>query len=140
MIKIFNNQKGYVALISVLTILAVCIVIGITVSLNAVNEMQMGLSSGQSQQAFINADACTEEGLLRLKRKETPPASMTFTSGSCTIQVVADDGGVCDLEGDSCFLQATGIVENYYSLVEVAVETGDYFSVVSWDQVGDFSI
>ncbi|MFH0818794.1 MAG: pilus assembly PilX N-terminal domain-containing protein [Patescibacteria group bacterium] len=141
MIKIFiKNQKGYVALISVLMILAVCVIIGITVSLNAVNEMQMGLSGVESQQAFITADACTEEGLIRLKRKQTPPTSMTFSQGSCTIQAVADDGGECNLEGDACFLQVTGNVGDYYSLIEVELNTGDDLSVSSWEQVGDFSI
>lgn len=130
--KIKNKQAGYVALITVIIIMAVSIIIGVTVSLNSVNEMQMSYQGTESQQAFIYADACCEEALLRLKRNETPPNTLNFTNGSCTIQVD-------NLGGNSRLIKATGVSNNIYRLIEVDLIVGPSFDINSWQEVSNFT-
>ncbi len=124
------NQKGYVALVSVLVILAVGIIVGVTVSMNAINEMQMGFTSTQADKAFVIADACAEESLLRLKREESPPVELFFEDGSCTIYIIALN--------DDRTVMVTGTVDDYNSLIQMEVTLAPDFVVNSWQEVGEF--
>jgi type II secretory pathway component PulK len=131
---LIKNNQGYIALVTVLIILAVGIIIGVTVSLNAVNEMQMGLSSNQSEQAFYVADACADEAILRLKRDAslTTINNLSIGNGSCIIQIE-------NLGGNNRRVKVTGQVEDYYRLIEIEVTVGSSWEVTSWKEVGEFT-
>lgn len=132
-IKIKDNQ-GYVALITVLIVLAVSIIVAVSAVLNSTNEMQMGYASGEAEKAFNIADACADEALLRLKREpnlSTIP-DLSIGEGSCIIQIE-------NLGGESRRLKVTGLKKNIYRLIEIELTVGSDWQVVSWKEVGEFT-
>jgi len=84
------NQKGYIALIAVLIVLAVTLAIGLTLNILSIGETQAGLLKQQSAQSFTLADGCLQEAYLRIKRNNNyPGGSLNITEGSCTITVAS---------------------------------------------------
>ena len=62
-----TNQKGFIALISLIIIAAATLIIGISVNLLSVSESQMGLTFKKGQEAFMVAESCLEEALIQLR-------------------------------------------------------------------------
>lgn len=61
------NMKGFIALTSVIIIMVVSLVLGMSLSSLSINEMIMGLNQSFSLKAYYLARLCAEEGLIRLK-------------------------------------------------------------------------
>lgn len=87
--KVFN-QKGYIALIAVLIILAVTLAIGLTLNILSIGETQTGLLRQQSAASFTLADGCVQEAYTRIKRDNNyTGGNLNITDGSCTITVTS---------------------------------------------------
>jgi len=84
-----KNQKGYIALIAVLIIMAVTLSIGLSLNILSIGETQSGLLKQQSAQSFAIADSCLQEAYLRIERdNDYPGGSLNIGQGSCNITVV----------------------------------------------------
>ena len=85
-----QNNKGYIALISVLIISTVVLAIAITLNLTSIDETISGLLKEQSEQSFSLADTCLEESYLRLKRDSGYiGGQLNFKQGYCSINIVS---------------------------------------------------
>ena len=65
--RFFRVSRGFVALITVLIILAIALLVGLGVSFLSISEATMGLKKTQSSQAYFLANLCTERALMNLK-------------------------------------------------------------------------
>jgi len=75
-------------LITMLIVGAAGLIIGISVSMSGVGELDMGFSSNQSAEALAIADGCTQDALFRLMRDRSyNGGSLTIGDGSCTITI-----------------------------------------------------
>jgi len=131
----FSNQKGFIALISVLIIAALVLAISIGVSLRSVEETNMSLGEQESHRALALADLCAEQALMKL-------LSVLDYSGNESIII---DGESCDIltiggSGNSDrTVQTRSTVSGYTKKVEVEVSRiSPTMEIVSWEEVADF--
>lgn len=86
-----SPEGGFIALISLLTVLSITLAIGLSVALLGIEESRMGFDQSQSFSAFYNADGCMEEAFMRIKRNaDYAGGSLSINGNSCTIEVAAD--------------------------------------------------
>jgi hypothetical protein len=85
-------NKGYVALSSILVILAVMTIIGLSVSLLSISEIQQSLAEKKSQQSLNLAESCLSDTLLALNRDGSLPSSVVLPEGSCSVALNSQTG------------------------------------------------
>ncbi len=90
--KIRQFEEGYVAMTSVLVIGAVLTVLGVAVTLNAINEAQQSLGEEKREVILGQVDACVEDALMRLNLNGSIPASLTLPSGNCSVNIDSQVG------------------------------------------------
>lgn len=86
------NQKGFIALVSILVISAVALTVSVSIALLGVGEASSSLSFKKGQESLKVAESCIEEALIRLRDNASyDPAGASTTlpdlAGSCTIDV-----------------------------------------------------
>src|SRR3990167_3828355 len=86
------EKRGYIAISSMLVIAAVVLVIGISVSLASVNEIQTAFSSKKSEELLSIVDGCAEDVLLYLNENNNLPSSITIPQGSCSVVLENNSG------------------------------------------------
>lgn len=91
-----NNFGGYVAIVSMLVVLAVVVIIGTAVSYLSINDMQSALSARKSQEVFNLADSCVEDALYKLGRDGMIPSAISLPEGDCSVTINLNDGQLWD--------------------------------------------
>ena len=125
MIYNFKNQKGYIALISLLIIVATALTIGLAISLRGVEEIQISFGKSQAVKAENLANACIEEGLERLRNNWSNYSdSLAIGDNSCIINA--------EVSGSIATLYATGTADIYTQKIEVQVD--DSLNVIYWEE------
>ena len=85
-----EGNRGVIALITVLIVLAIALVISLSAGLLSVSESQMGLQKNQFSQSYYLANLCTEKALMELKENSSFPGEEIndiISNGSCTSTV-----------------------------------------------------
>ena len=129
------NARGYTTLIGVLLIGAVGSVVVVTYLLLGIGAMQTSFAEQQSGRARHLADACAEEGIMRvsLDLTYTGGDSLSFLDGTCDIVAVSGSGNT------SRVVQASGTVGTVVRRVEVGISTVQPRVVTSsWQEVASF--
>jgi len=91
-----KKSKGYIALSSILVIAAVVVVIGVSVSLSAVNDIQSALSGKKAEESFDIVQSCAEDAIMRINQYDLLPTSISLPEGSCTITINSHAGNDWD--------------------------------------------
>lgn len=126
-----KKEPGFIALITVLIILAVALIVSLSANLLSINEAQMSLSKNQSSEAYYLANLCAEEALMRLKEDESYSGDETITieGGSCHI---------LPIEGN----WTVKVLSNFQSQIKkikiVIEQINPEMTINSWEQVSDF--
>lgn len=129
------KQKGYVALLSTLFLVAIGGVVAGSVILLGLGFSKTSFALDQSTQAKALANACAEEALEKLRESVyyTGSESLTFSDTSCQIQVISGVGN------SSRTIQTIGTVGTHQRKVKVVVTTVHPTIVISsWQEVADF--
>ncbi len=102
-----RTPPGVVAILSVLIITAILIAIGISIAALGQNEIVLSGLIDNGEKAFSIADACSEEGLARLK-SDAAFTGTTFPldNGTCTVVVTNLGGNVRLITGTGAFRDA----------------------------------
>lgn len=80
--------RGFAVLPIVLIIVTVALAIGVGVTTFGLSELQVSLTESQSAQAFVGAESCMNEALLRLRRNwYYRGRGLSFAGVSCTTLV-----------------------------------------------------
>lgn len=87
-----HPPRGFVSLLAVLLVMTAVMVLGLTFSTSAVSELQHGYYETRSQVGRVQAEACIEESLYRLKLHNDFTGGV-FTVASTTCQVVVTGTG-----------------------------------------------
>lgn len=122
----FYQQDGYIALVALLVVVTAALTIGIAVSLEGIEEIQMSYGGSQSANAKSLANACIEEGLERLRNNwvSYSPYTLSIAPDSCIIDIVVN--------GNSATLNATGTVDIYKQKIEMQVDNS--LNVINWQE------
>lgn len=96
--NIFHKQKGYIALITVLIVMAVVLTTASTVALLGIGEAQSGFSIFKGEDTLAFVDGCAEDAMLKARAfagfgdPVGTPATITRPEGSCTVTVISKVG------------------------------------------------
>ena len=126
-----KNQKGLIALITVLIVLAVTLVIGIGLGLRSVTEMKIGLQRSQSSQAYYLANLCSEHALMKLKEDSnyTGNEATSTENGSCAI---------LPIEGTWIIKVSATSSDQVKKMKIVVNQINPKMIIDSWQEVADF--
>lgn len=88
------KEQGYIALISILIVLAIVLSIAISASFFGIIESQMGLSQSLAAQSYYLANACAETALMKLKSnlKYQGNEQISIDNQTCMINLIEGSG------------------------------------------------
>jgi hypothetical protein len=128
---IFKIRSGYIALVSILVIGAVCSTIAISLIFTSIDSIKTNASLDASSQAKGLANACAENALsgLRLSVAYTGNQTLTYSNGSCTISTITGSGNT------NRTFDATGTVGTTIRKVHIIVNTvGPTMQLGDWQE------
>lgn len=125
--KNFFN-KGYVAISTVLVIVAILLVIITTTSLVAISEGQMSLSNKRADEASNLVESCIEDALIRINKSNNIPSSLILPEGTCTVII---DSHV----GNNWTFTVSGSIVGYTKKVQVQATRGSTVSITNWKEL-----
>ncbi len=122
-----KNKPGYITITIVLVLLVVTLSITATLSFLSTGAVRTAEARQFGEAAFFNADACMEEGLLRIKKDPLyAGGEVTFPNGTCHIGVDNQNGSYTvqvyfsgadkywrSLEADAAFVNGILTVTNW---------------------------
>lgn len=89
-------KKGYLAIVTVLVLLAVTVGIASTLTFFSIDQARSEDALVKGQQALYFSESCAEEGMLRTKRATDPttyPGEIfSLPQGECEVSVSNDSG------------------------------------------------
>ena len=124
-------MKGFIALITVLTILAIVLMIGLSISFLSIGEASMSLQKSQSSQAYYLANLCVENALMRLKENSSYLGDETINieNGSCHI---------LPIEGNWTVKISANFQNQVRKIVIMISQISPEIIIDSWQEVADF--
>lgn len=122
-------MRGFIALTSVIIIMVVSLVLGMSLSSLSINEMIMGLNQSFATKAYYLALLCAEEGLMRLKDDNY--------QGEDVIKL--EDGSSCKLIVKGNYVMGESSFEGHTKKIQVVVSRVNPKMVVeSFKEVANF--
>ena len=130
-LNFIQNQKGFVALMTVLMIVGIVLAIGVVSVLRNVSEMKMGLQKNDSSQAYYLANLCTELALMKLKENKNYGGNETVstTYGQCAI---------LPIEGQWTVKVSATSTNQVKKLKIIVNRINPKMIIDSWEEVADF--
>ena len=129
-----KNERGYIALISILIIGGLILMISVGVSLRSIGEMNMSLEEEKAHRALALADLCAEVGLMKI-------ASILNYVGNESIIVAGESCDILPVEGggNSKTLKIKSAIAGYTRKLKVSVsQISPAMIISSWEEVADF--
>lgn len=120
-----QKPNGYIAISSVLVILAVVLTITITGSLLSIDGAQVALSENISQTSNQVVESCVNDILLELTNEATFSGTVTLPEGSCTVNLDSQSG-------NNWVFSVTGTINSYDSTIQVDLDKTTELTINSW--------
>ena len=133
----FNHHRkthgGYVALISVLIAAALMMLVGVGSSLRGIDTQNSVVGEESALRAELLADACIEEGFMKLKANLNYAGNETIiVEGGATCSI----GALSGVGNTNRTIQAQAIQNNYVRKVFVNVtQVNPKLTVLSWKTI-----
>ncbi len=126
-----DSQKGLIALTTVFIILVTVLVMGVSLGLNSVGDMKMGLQKTFSSKVYYLSNLCAEQALMKLK--ENPGYS-----GNENIEI---EGGSCQIlpvEG-RWIVKTMGSYKYQIKKIRIVItKISPQMTISSWEEVANF--
>lgn len=122
------RQKGYIAFSSVLIISAVIIIIGITLTLTSISEVQKSLSGRRREEVIDRVEACVEDAMYSINTSNSLPSTITLPEGTCSIAVDSN-------AGFNWTFTVTGTSNGYTKSIQVITTRATTITPVSWKEI-----
>lgn len=130
----YNDESGYITLMSVLIVGAVGMSITVSLLLLGLGSSRSSFALQQSAQSRALANACAEEALQQI-RDSTPFAgtgSLSLSQGSCEYTVTSQGG-------QDRTITSSGVVGTITRKTKIIIDAvNPQISIVSWREVSDF--
>ena len=127
-------MNGYIALMSLLIILAVILTAAIGSSFLSISEAGMSLTKNQSSSAYYLASACAEEALQQINDSLDFQGlgNLYLDNGDCSYEVIAGSG-------QNKTIKASGVVVDVVKRISINVnQVVPIINITSWQEVADF--
>lgn len=130
-----KKPKGVVALIAVLVIMVTLISIGITIAAVGNDEAALSNVIDDGELAFSIADACVEEGFIRLKADAAyAGGSFALGGGACGISVANLGGDDRLVRGQGSFRDAVRIIDANVTIKSNLAGEAKKVKINSWKE------
>lgn len=129
-----KNERGYIALISILIIGVLVLMISVGVSLRSIGETNMSLGEEKAHRALALADLCAEKGLMKIVSvlNYAGNESMIVNGESCDILPVEGSG-------NSKTLKTKSTISGHTRKLKVSIsQISPVMTVSGWEEVADF--
>ena len=120
------NQKGYIALTSLIVVTALVILIGISVSALSINDLQSSFAAMRNEETLNLVEACVEDALLRLNEENFIPGSITIAGKTCSV--------VPTQVGSNWDFTVQADLEGYTKKIRVTASRTSTVSITSWKE------
>lgn len=123
-----HNNRGFIAMTSILVISTVVLSITLTVTYLSIGQGQaaLALTKGEEQLHFV--EGCMEDALLKIRSNAAyAGGTITRPEGTCSITV--------SQAGTVYTVTATGTATNYRRTVQTVVTRGATMTVTSWKEL-----
>lgn len=129
-----ENKTGYIALISVIILGAIGLAIATSLLLLGLGSSRTSFAVEQSDMAKGLANACAEQGLLRIKKESgyVGTTTINFGNNSCSYEI-QNPGG------QTRIINASGTVGSVIHKVKISISAITPSIIISsWQEVADF--
>ncbi len=124
-------MKGFIALVTILIILGIVLIIGLSISFLSIGEAQMSLQKSQSSQAYYLAYLCAEEALMKLKED-------SGYTGETKFNIIGDDNCVISVT-DNWTIEILADFQNQIRKMKIVVsQINPEIIIDSWQEIADF--
>lgn len=132
-----GTREGYILLISILIIGAICSAIISSLLLLGINSSSVGISISQSGQALNLAQGCADYALLRLRSSLSFEGNevLTYANGTCEILTI---GGIDNTNRILCTEGQAG--DSVRRLEIVVSQVLPQTKISSWQETAAFSL
>jgi hypothetical protein len=124
----YFRQAGYVALSSVLVIAAVILIIGSSVAILSINDLQVSLATKKNEEVLNLVEACVEDALLYLNENNNLPSSVILPSVTCSISLNSQ-------LGDDWIFTTSLSEQTYTKKIQVSVTRTNNITINNWQEV-----
>ena len=126
-----TDEKGIVAILTIIIIGAATLIMALNSSLLGLGELGMGYTAGKSSTVIAITDGCLEEVLYQLKLdSDYDDNSLVLDEGSCIINIIST--------GDDRTITITGTIGDYNKKIEVKLTfSGERIIINSWEEKND---
>lgn len=121
-------RSGYAAITSIIVILAVVVIVGITTSILSIGNAQMSLGQSNSEASLSLVESCIEDALLVYNRTGSIPTSRATPLGTCAITI---DNSTAT----STTFTTTGTIGIYTRNIQVVADRIGSVAVANWVQI-----
>ena len=129
-----NENRGFIALISVIVVSAILILIAVTLSLNQFYDRYNILESEYKERSTSLAEACVDNALLEIANDSGYTGNATSTING-TDQCYVGSIIPSSIE----IFKTRGIYQNSYTNLKIKVDTsGGTLTVISWEEISTF--
>lgn len=132
-----RSERGFIALITVLTISAIALLVSAGILLQSISESATSSAEGEAGRAWAAANGCAEYALAQLST--TTDARPGWADGTGTQMVGSYTCWYAiSASNTSKLIQASSSVATFTRKIQVLVATNTPMTITSWQEVGDF--
>ena len=121
------DEKGYIAVTLILIVISVVFVIGTSVSVLSINDIQMSLANKNGLDALNIVEGCVENSLLNLNEDNNIPSSISLPEGNCSVTINSQNGDDWDFT-----VQTT--IKSYSKSIRVNATRATNVLVTAWKE------
>lgn len=126
-------EEGYIAISSVVIILAVILSLTITMSYSAIGEAQSGLALFQGEENLHQVEGCVEDLMLKIRSSASyNGTTITRPEGICTIVYTSSGPANWDV---TVTFQSTTSTNIGRSIRAVFTRSATQITLISWNEV-----
>ncbi len=128
------DNNGYIALISVIILGAIGLAIATSLLLLGLGSSRASYAIEQSDTAKALANACADQGLLRIKKEPSYSGTTNLNLGAGTCSYT-----IQNLGGESRIINASGTTGTIIRKVKISISAiTPSINISSWQEVADF--
>ncbi len=119
--------RGYVAISTVLIIGALVLVVGISLTITAINDSQSSFAAKKSSETLDFVEGCVEDALIKLSKTGSIPVSISLPEGNCSVTINSNVGTTWNFSVNA---NRNGFTKK----ITVTASRGNAVGITSWTE------
>jgi len=134
-LRVTRDERGFIALISVMIIGILALLIAVNLSSRSVGEAYMGFDDQEAHRSLALAETCAEKALASLKISLTYPGNETVSIGDYTCQILPVEG----TGNANRTIKTQSLASGYAKRIKIEIaQVNPSLQITSWQEVSGF--